>query len=219
MTTTLACPLCRSDKKMHKAKLLYGTPVCRKCLYKFANRRQIGYVLDWLLWLFISFWLGTMLGFLLGVMDVSDPVFKRINFFLAWFVFPLIFFCKDGFVGYSLGKLICGVRVVHIETLQPQGFLSSFKRNLILIIPFMPLVIAFLLNKGHRLGDGWAKSKVIWKKYANHPVFTGQLACEKCQYDLAGNVSGVCPECGTPISVVNQQRIGVVDSAPPFLVQ
>lgn len=23
--------------------------------------------------------------------------------------------------------------------------------------------------------------------------------CERCSYDLTGNVSGVCPECGTPI--------------------
>lgn len=23
--------------------------------------------------------------------------------------------------------------------------------------------------------------------------------CEKCRYDLTGNISGVCPECGTPI--------------------
>ncbi len=25
------------------------------------------------------------------------------------------------------------------------------------------------------------------------------LACRVCDYDLKGNVSGVCPECGTPI--------------------
>lgn len=24
--------------------------------------------------------------------------------------------------------------------------------------------------------------------------------CETCGYDLTGNVSGVCPECGTPVS-------------------
>ncbi len=23
--------------------------------------------------------------------------------------------------------------------------------------------------------------------------------CPKCEYDLTGNVSGICPECGTPI--------------------
>jgi len=24
--------------------------------------------------------------------------------------------------------------------------------------------------------------------------------CEKCDYDLTGNESGICPECGTPIA-------------------
>lgn len=31
--------------------------------------------------------------------------------------------------------------------------------------------------------------------------------CEKCEYDLTGNVSGVCPECGTPLSETLQQRV------------
>lgn len=24
--------------------------------------------------------------------------------------------------------------------------------------------------------------------------------CKNCGYDLTGNVSGICPECGTPVS-------------------
>jgi hypothetical protein len=28
--------------------------------------------------------------------------------------------------------------------------------------------------------------------------------CRKCRYDLTNNVSGVCPECGTPISLKGQ---------------
>ena len=27
----------------------------------------------------------------------------------------------------------------------------------------------------------------------------GGACCEVCRYDLAGNVSGICPECGTPV--------------------
>lgn len=33
------------------------------------------------------------------------------------------------------------------------------------------------------------------------------LSCEKCAYDLTGNVSGVCPECGTTISEAVRQRL------------
>jgi hypothetical protein len=39
------------------------------------------------------------------------------------------------------------------------------------MIPFMPLIVAFSLGKGSRIGDGWAHTKVIWKKYASNPVF------------------------------------------------
>ena len=31
--------------------------------------------------------------------------------------------------------------------------------------------------------------------------------CEKCEYDLTGNVSGVCPECGTAMSEALRQRL------------
>ena len=38
----------------------------------------------------------------------------------------------------------------------------------------------------------------------------GLLHCRKCEYDLTGNVSGVCPECGTrfPAFVLSQAREG-----------
>lgn len=214
MMTIQACPLCGSDKKMHKAKLLYGTPVCRKCLYKFANRRQIGYVIDVFVWWTISFFLGMALVVFFELLNVSVLVPDEVVIFMRWIIYPLIFSCKDGFGGHSPGKFICGVQVVHSETLQPQGFGSSFKRNLILMVPFMPLVIAFLLNKGHRLGDGWAQSKVIWKKYAQHPVFTGLAACEKCHYDLRANTTGICPECGTPLSTYNQMHLAEATMPP-----
>lgn len=31
--------------------------------------------------------------------------------------------------------------------------------------------------------------------------------CEKCEYDLTGNVSGVCPECGTALSEAVRKRL------------
>ena len=30
------------------------------------------------------------------------------------------------------------------------------------------------------------------------------LGCRECDYDLTGNVSGTCPECGTPIPVASE---------------
>ena len=35
----------------------------------------------------------------------------------------------------------------------------------------------------------------LWRRARRHPP--GR--CQECAYDLTGNVSGVCPECGTKI--------------------
>jgi hypothetical protein len=42
---------------------------------------------------------------------------------------------------------------------------------------------------------------VIRRKHAGHPVFTGLPAdtCTRCAYDLTGNATGICSECGTPV--------------------
>ncbi|UCG17088.1 MAG: hypothetical protein JSV19_03465 [Phycisphaerales bacterium] len=31
------------------------------------------------------------------------------------------------------------------------------------------------------------------------PKGSGDRCCRRCGYDLTGNVSGVCPECGEPV--------------------
>jgi len=36
---------------------------------------------------------------------------------------------------------------------------------------------------------------LCFRRHARRPL-AGH--CEQCRYDLTGNVSGVCPECGTP---------------------
>lgn len=37
----------------------------------------------------------------------------------------------------------------------------------------------------------------LWVWYRDHRLPEG--SCQTCSYDLTGNVSGVCPECGTKI--------------------
>jgi rubrerythrin len=60
------------------------------------------------------------------------------------------------------------------------------------------LIIAFQVGKGYRLGDPFANTRVVWRKYAHLPMFGGDaLVCSGCGYNLMGNVSGVCPECGS----------------------
>ena len=40
---------------------------------------------------------------------------------------------------------------------------------------------------------------VFYKKYRWRIVDDPSLFCIQCSYDLTGNESGVCPECGTEI--------------------
>lgn len=155
------CPLCGKSKHMPKAKSLYGHLVCKKCYYSFANRRQLAFAIDVILW---NIFFVIFAAFIVGVQTEEQES-------SLWFACLLVFFFKDGFSGSSPGKFVMGIKAINEISGKPVRFGSSFKRNLPLIIPFMPIAVAYQLCKGHRTGDKWSESKVIWKKYANNPVF------------------------------------------------
>ena len=163
------CPLCGQNKQMHKAKPLYGHMVCKKCSYSFTSRRQLTFFLDIVCW---SILMSPMVfvPVLMMARVSSQMAIQSATTVLNWLLLG-IFFCKDSFAGQSPGKALCGVKVINETTGQSGGIITSFKRNLVLLVPFMMLIVLFQLHKGHRTGDGWSNSKVIWKKYANHPIF------------------------------------------------
>ena len=117
-----------------------------------------------------GFTAGLLFGAVAGVVGLTPGTVRVVTTLLVWLLLPL-WFCKDCFDGQSLGKVLCGVRVIDEATGAPCGVGTSFKRNLPLIIPFMPLIAAVQLCQGHRFGDGWSNTKVVWKKYADHPIF------------------------------------------------
>jgi len=83
---------------------------------------------------------------------------------------------------------------------------QSLKRNLPILVPCAIIVMPATLEKGWRWGDHWARTRVIWKKHRLELPFAPQgILCLVCGYDLTGNVSGVCPECGTRIRRPSQQ--------------
>lgn len=59
-----------------------------------------------------------------------------------------------------------------------------------------------------------------YKKELKDAAFTGGLICARCHYNLRGNTTGVCPECGTPVpirsfaSVMGPSASGVGTSLP-----
>lgn len=210
------CPLCRQRPTWKKT--LYGYPVCKKCYYKFANRRQLAYLVDSVLFTIVAvaliFALGGLVAPAVPTLFAQESVFWVIDAALG-----CVFVIKDGFSGQSPGKRLTGVQVLDEASGRPVSFAQSFKRNAILLLAHIPFVgqlvglivvvmIAIQLNKGYRAGDKFARTRVIWKKYARSPVFGGDgLLCEQCGYDLTGNLSGACPECGTAVSPRVRDRL------------
>ncbi|GMU34098.1 MAG: RDD family protein [Planctomycetia bacterium] len=202
------CPICDRACTTKKSRKLYDVRVCKKCSNGFASRRQGAYIIDSLLLYVLSF----ISGFVMALMfpEVLAPTTGETLgvtifwYFHGWVLLPLLFCFKDGFKGCSPGRWLCGVRVVDRDTRDPIHMTQSLKRNLILMIPVVPLIIAFQLIRGVRYGDEWAKTRVVWKKYIHRVPFDPRgILCTNCGYDLTGNVSGRCPECGKDIPRTN----------------
>jgi uncharacterized RDD family membrane protein YckC len=172
METTAGCPLCGDSRRMARPKKLYGHPVCRRCWTGFANRRQLAWIID----VFLARTLAIFLGvFLVTRFDQEES--------LTWVLLAIFFALiavKDGlFGGRSPGKAITGVKVIDAETGEAIGVNSSIRRNFLLLIPFMPVVVVFQMMGGPRIGDGLAGTRVIWKRYANNQVFLPANAVSK----------------------------------------
>jgi uncharacterized RDD family membrane protein YckC len=191
------CSVCLQEKSMRRALRLYGQPVCKKCANALVNRRAGAFLIDIGLLRIAQFGIGFALG-VFAARQVTSGAFD-IMILAAEIGFVVLFLAKDGLGGASIGKLICGVRVVDVATGMPIGIGTSLKRNLPMVIPFMPLIIAVTMKKGPRIGDGWAKSRVVWNRYADSPAF----AC-----GTAGAVPGD--------SYVSTTTGPIVDDGNPF---
>ena len=195
------CPLCYRSGPIDAFGPLYGAPVCRRCRWGFAGRRHFAFLIDWAIWQLAVVVAAVALVLLVAAWQPPRAVVETLLLSVAFIIAPTMLFMKDGFRGYSPGKAMCGLRVVNAATGRPAGFMASLQRNLVLLVPLLPLVLAFGLTHGPRIGDGWARTRVIRRKHAGHPVFTGLPAahCTRCRFDLTGNTTGICSECGTPV--------------------
>jgi hypothetical protein len=77
------------------------------------------------------------------------------------------------------GSVILGVWVLLSVALKPYGDYL-----------FVALAVCGLIGTWY-LAEGPARQQRQWK---------AEGRCTRCGYDLTGNVSGTCPECGTPIT-------------------
>jgi uncharacterized RDD family membrane protein YckC len=224
-----SCPLC--GRPLHRERsgilfrsrgpvFLYGFPVCRKCRNWFANRRQGAFLIDIILWRLVEF--GIIAGSLSVLAAAPGPAglggagAEAFGLLLACgllFVFPF----RDAFSGFSPGKWLCGLQVVDRITREPISASQSYKRNLPMLVPLAGILIALnQMMSGPRWGDGWANSVVIWRKYAHKFPFDPRgIYCLGCGYDLTGNVSGVCPECGTAVPTAQPVGQAIPQALPP----
>ena len=218
------CPLCQV--RPASKKTLYGRYVCKKCLYGFVNRRQFAYIIDAIAFTILFYALIFALSPVLANFQFA-PAPELLLSLMFGLALQILFAMRDGFNGQSLGKRLTGVQVVSSQTGKPIGFSESIKRNIYQTVNIIPLVgpilslivlviIVIQMVKGPRLGDGLGKTRVIWKKYERSQLFGGDgLACESCGYDLTGNTSGQCPECGKPITDEQRGKVAELASTMP----
>ncbi|NLX20406.1 MAG: hypothetical protein GXY55_01885 [Phycisphaerae bacterium] len=192
----LGCPICGSGINLRERAFLYGVRICRPCEHRFLIRRLMAFALDLLLAVFLVSAIVEPLIARLGGSGLG--VWGRAATSMAPWILLL---WRDGFAGHSPGKWLFGLRVVTIESWHPTGFWQSFKRNLCLLVPFAVIVIADEVWHGQpRRGDKWAGTRVICGKHAHcRPFLPSVHICPTCGYDLTGNTSGRCPECGGDI--------------------
>lgn len=157
---------------------MYGRLLCKKCWSGFANRRQSAYVFDSILFWGAQFVAAFALVFA-GSFFIADE--GSLDGFidgvtgLVWLLAVALFLIKDGlFDGRSPGKALLGLRVVHTETGRPATPVASLMRNLPLLIPVVPLIVGFRLRRGPRWGDGWAKTRVVWDRFADRAPFASE---------------------------------------------
>jgi len=197
---TEVCPLCGRKEVAGELCRLYDTWVCADCRGTLSHRRQAAFILDLLLFLIAGN------GIRWSIQLAGGGAIADAPFMLAWL---LLFFLKDGYRGTSPGKWLLDLQVVDDETLRPAGPWASLKRNLIFLLCPIPFVLlASDLPTGRRWGDRWAKTIVIWRRYADRIPFDRPMTlCRRCGYDLTGNNSGVCPECSYMIPAHDRRAI------------
>jgi len=131
-------------------------------------RRVIAYSIDATLTCGVL--MSTLAAILLGVIISPEPdqlsipaaVMIAASFLVA---VPLgfgFFLLRDGLLGGSPGKHVCGLRVVDVRTGAPCRPLQSLVRNLLLLaVGTFDLLVPFFRSDGRRIGDTVAGTLVV----------------------------------------------------------
>jgi uncharacterized RDD family membrane protein YckC/ribosomal protein S27AE len=164
-----------------------------------APRRLLAFAIDVVI--FYAAW------FLVAIVAVStrkydpyvDPTDDRL---LGYVVGFLYFFVCEGFWGATIGKLVCGLRVVQDTNRGTRSLLGSFVRNLLRPIDVVAGLPAILMSKSRqRLGDMAGRTvvvrnmKVVELPPQFQPVFGDEKPCPHCAKTIK-KAATVCNHCG-----------------------
>lgn len=178
------CAICGVPFDRATIVRFHGHAVSKKCRDRFALRRELAWIIDYVL-ITVLFNFGlVMLVFVVhafargyaGLDDADAPKPGQLVISLVFVIVFLVFLLKDSVRGTSPGKLVTGLQVVDKDTAMPIGPLASFKRNLIVCIPLAAFVLPFLMRAGPRPGEGWANTRVIDRRRAGAPAHLGDRA-------------------------------------------
>ena len=119
----------------------------------------------------------------------------------AWGVIPKLVGARSDWFEFIAEKLshadvLAGGNPQDIFLYEENGFpttttqllVASLVCHLIIVVPGVALALL-------------AYEYLISRTEPSHPC------CQSCTYNLTGNVSGICPECGTPIPEEQRERV------------
>jgi len=189
--TAPQCCLCGKWLQLG-SKPLYGSQVCPKCFNDFAWKRAFAYIIDIVI-------VNAIVGILTVVMIIIGAVLVGaaqsanndqaatagavvfvLGYLGCFLMAYVLIIMRDGHQGMSPGKRILGLKVINSVSGAPAGWGDSFKRNIILAVPVIPIVVIVQLFSGNglRLGDEWSRTKVIWQQYADRAPFLSVRAVQ-----------------------------------------
>lgn len=163
------CQICGHALKRSILLPYYDLSVCRPCRRRMILRRITAAVIDFVMaytLMAITFLMIGVSARITAFLGVRNPIVESdelINL-LGNGMVVILWLTRDGwFKGRSVGRLVCRLRVVDTQSGHPASLMKSVKRNLPTLIPLSPIaiVIDLVRRNSARIGDGWAKTKVI----------------------------------------------------------
>lgn len=144
-------------------------------------------------------WTVSLLAAAVGFVSVSSPVglwpfFETFHSFLAVYYLPSdpLGVPWAGVAAQDLGRVVHGWAGSYADLWSAQRCRDAW----VVIVPMWPIVLGL-----------WLWAACLWYYAGPDPVLALLLGrkteglCGRCGYDLTGNVSGVCPECGHPATM------------------